>query len=419
MHKILLNELSESTRIALDQILSSKMRSFLSALGVVIGISVVIIMGWLIMALDDVVENTFQMLGADMLWVSRFDWAGSKSWEEVRSRKPLTYKMCQEFKEKMHYAELVTIQATAWGGTVKYDGEAYNGITIEGDDYNFQYTSNGEIVEGRYFSLLEDDHGGNVVVIGAKVKEAIFPNENAIGKRINIMGQYFTVIGVLKKQGTVMMDFIDKRVCLPLATFLKIYGINRDFSVGVKAGGQERLEEVRYETEGIMRSIRNVSPWQDNDFSINETKTFEETTKTIRASVYGVGIGMTMLSFLVGIIGIMNIMFVSVTERTKEIGIRKAIGAKSRTILLQFIIEAVALCLIGAIASFIFSSILIYVAATILHHYKPSTAFLQPYLPFNLLAIATFISVIVGVLAGLIPAIRASKLEPVDALRWE
>lgn len=213
-----------------------------------------------------------------------------------------------------------------------------------------------------------------------------------------------------------MMDFVDNRIVMPLNTFIKVYGKDRDYEIGVKAGG-ENLDEVRYETQGIMRSLRNIKPGDKDDFSINESKVFEEQSKVMRAAVYGVGIGMTMLSFIVGIIGIMNIMFVSVTERTKEIGTRKAVGAKSRSILLQFIIEATALCFIGALLSFIFCSILIYAVATILPKYIPETSFLTPFLPLNLLLLASAISLIVGVIAGVVPAMRAAKLSPIDALR--
>ena len=300
---MILTETFESFRIAFEQIFASKMRSFLSALGVVIGISVVIIMGWLIMALDDVVENTFNMMGTDMLWVSRWDWSGQVKWEDVRNRKQITLKLAEQFQERMTNAETVTISGSMWGNNaIKYSNETYTGINIEGVDEFFQHTPSGDVVEGRYFSLLELKQGVQVVMLGNKVAETIFPDGNAIGKRITIMGRHFTIIGVFKKQGTAMMDFIDNRASMPLKTFIKVYGKNRDFDIGIKAGSEQKLDEIRFETEGIMRSLRNVRAGEKNDFSINESKVFEEMTKSIRAAVYGVGIGMTMLSFIVGII---------------------------------------------------------------------------------------------------------------------
>jgi len=216
------------------------------------------------------------------------------------------------------------------------------------------------------------------------------------------------------------MDFIDNQVFMPLGSFLKIYGgNNRNIAIGIKAKSEDMLDEIREESRGIMRSIRNLQPGAEDDFSINETKAFENQTATLKLYVWGIGIGMTVLSFLVGIIGIMNIMFVSVAERTKEIGIRKAIGAKNRSILIQVISEATVLCLLGAFISLIFCSIIAYSVATILPKFIPQAGFLQAFLPLELLIIASLVSLFVGILAGLIPALRASNLDPVEALRFE
>jgi putative ABC transport system permease protein len=416
---MIFTEIFESTRTAFEQILASKMRSFLSALGVVIGISVVIIMGWLIMASDDVVETTSNMMGTDILWVSRWDWSGTVKSEDIRNRKQFKLEVAKQFQEQMTTAELVTINASAWNNTIKYKTETYEGITVRGIDEFAEYTPDGEVIEGRYFSPLELEQGTQIALIGSKPAETIFPDGDAIGKKITINGRHFTIVGIIKKQGTAMMDFVDNRINMPLKTFIKIYGKNRDFELGVKVGGKEKLDNVRFETEGLMRSLRNVRVGEKNDFSINESKMFEEMTKSIRASVYGVGIGMTMLSFIVGIIGVINIMFVSVIERTKEIGIRKAVGAKSRSILIQFITEAAMLCFAGAIIAFIFCSGLIFAIATMLPKFVPSVTFLTPYLPINLLAIASITSILVGVIAGLLPALRAAKLPPIEALAFE
>ena len=217
-----------------------------------------------------------------------------------------------------------------------------------------------------------------------------------------------------------LLDFIDNRMYIPMKSYIGTYGkFGRSFSIYIKAGSEDMLEEVKAETRGLMREIRNLQPGQEDDFSINGVQAFEEQVAKIRLYVWGVGIGITVLSFIVGIIGIMNIMFVSVTERTKEIGIRKAIGARKRSILLQFLVEASTLCFVGALISLIACSLLVFVLATYLPSVWENSAFLKPYLPMELLIIASLVSVFVGMLAGLIPAIRAANLNPVDALRYE
>ncbi len=193
-----------------------------------------------------------------------------------------------------------------------------------------------------------------------------------------------------------------------------MFGTRGSLSIAVKAGGEDRIEDVRAETIGYMRQVRNLAPGANDDFAINESAAFKDQIAPIRAGVWGVGIGMTMLSFIVGVIGIMNIMFVSVTERTKEIGIRKALGAKRSSILFQFLVEASTLCFIGALISFVLCSLLMPAVV-----YGMEITFLSPYIPLNLLFIATCVSVVVGVVAGMVPASRASKLDPVDALRYD
>ncbi len=412
--------LGEIIKQVFDSLMANKLRSILSALGIVIGISFVIIMGYLINGLDLAMEKTFNILGTDMLYVDKWDWAGGKSWRDLRQRKDITLEQAKEFVERAKTPQLAVPLARTWSASIEYDGESFSQISMQGTTSEYALTPAGSIKEGRFFTPFENKYGAHVVVLGNKVYETMFPDGNGIGKTVKIRGRKFEVIGYIEKRGMLFVNFVDNMCFMPLQTFLGIFGSSRrSLSVAVKAGSEERLPEVRSETMGLMRVIRNTKPHEEEDFSINESKVFERTTQNFQMMVWSVGIILSALSFVVGIIGIMNIMFVSVAERTKEIGIRKAVGAKKSVILLQFITESVVLCLIGAMISFIGCSILILGIALVVPQFVPDLDFLPKILPANMFAIATLFAIFFGVLAGLIPAVKAAQLAPVEALRYE
>lgn len=413
-------EISENIKIAFDSMKANKLRSLLASLGVVIGISFVILMGWVLKGLDQALDDTFNIIGTDMLYVDKWDWAGGRNWKLIQQRKHISLRQANEFCSRIRSAELSMPVVRSWQTVLKYESDEYTGISAQGTWAEYGLTPAGKVAQGRFFSEFETRSGANVVVLGHKVNQTIFPNGDAVGKTIKIQGRKYQVIGVITKQGTMLLDFVDNQVIMPLNSFLKTFGsFRRNISIAVKAGNVDNLDPVRTETQGLMREIRNLHPGDEDDFSINETKAFESQVATFRLWVWGIGIGMTILSFIVGIIGIMNIMFVSVTERTKEIGIRKAIGAKKSSILIQFIVESSALCFFGAIIAFIICSIIVFLLATFLPKVAPGTEFLSPIMPYQLLVIASAVSIFVGMAAGLIPAMRAANLNPVDALRYE
>lgn len=417
----ILDEILEGFTQSFDSMKSNKLRTFLATLGVVIGISFVVLMGWALSGLDNALLQSIRILGKDIFYVDKWDWAGGKRWEEVRNRKPITLHQAKQLIAGATFAELAVPGASTWNVKVKVGTDTYTGLSVFGTSSDFGRLPSGEVENGRFFTTFEEQTTANIAVLGFRAATSLFFEQNPIGQTIYIEGRKFIVVGIIKKQGTMLVDFMDDRIYIPLGTFLNIYGgtHTKNISVAIKVRDINKMDEVREEVRGLMRTIRNLKPWQDDDFSINETKAFEEIISKFRLYIWGIGLGMTTLSFIVGIIGIMNIMYVSVAERTKEIGIRKAVGAKNRYILLQFLVESASLCLFGALSSIVFCSILVFLLATFLPKIIPDAGFLQPVIPFDFILLASIVAIIVGILAGLLPALRASRIDPIESLRFE
>ncbi len=407
----------ESFRIAADALKQNKLRSILTALGIVIGIAIVTLMGWALNSLDAAWESTINILGNDMLYVDKWQWAGGSNWRTTMARKNISIQQAEELIKRLNSAELAVPMSSLWGRTLIYRDLKASGFTVTGTRATYAQTPAGDVANGRFFSETEDRYRQNVVVIGYGIQKLFFPNVDPVGEILKINGVQFSIIGVIPKRGTALMDFVDNQVFIPMSSFFALYGANvRSVSIAVKAGSPDRLDDVRSETIGMMRMVRGLEPSQDDDFSINETQMFRDQVARLRVVIWGVGLFLTMMSFFVGMIGIMNVMLVSVTERTREIGIRKAIGATKTSILLQFLLEAAMLCVAGAIAAILICMVLALVIYLI---FNDKLAFLTPYVPPQILVISIVVSVAVGVLAGLFPAIRAASMNPVEALRYE
>lgn len=403
--------------MAFAALTANKMRAVLTTLGVVIGITTVLVMGWALTGLDTALEDTLAIFGDDILYVDKYEWTGRR-WMESRNRKNINYDQFLKVQRRMQSAQYVLPTTRRGSDDVRYGDLQFNSAMILGVTSDYNNMLGGNLNDGRFFTEMEDNAGSGVAVLGINVAENLFPNQDAMGKRIRINGIPFTVIGTLPKRGSIGFDMVDNQILIPLKKFFSLYGSNSRIVINVKAGGAERLDEVRYETIGVMRQVRSLAPGQDDDFAINTQQAFRDQTAQLRFIVFGVGLMLTGLSFLVGSIGIMNIMFVSVTERTKEIGIRKALGATRRRILLQFLVEAIVLCLLGSLIALIITSVSAYFGAIWLKK-EFSLDFLSPYIPPAQIMLAIFVSVMVGVLAGIIPAYRGARMDPVDALRAE
>ena len=397
----------ENFFISLSAVFANKTRSILTALGIIIGVVSVTMMGTLISGLDKTFESSMSWLGKDILYVSRYEWFGDMEWWEVRNRPRIRPDYVDKVKERSKYA-LAVAPVMQRGASLSL-GEKETRTEIFGTNEDYMETITTNIAQGRFFSKNEDRSGARVTVIGDGIKEAFFGNNDPIGKYIKIDNIKFRVIGVLEKQGKFLGLFsVDKQAILPIGAYNRIFSKRGWMRLSIKIP-ENKIEEGLDEISSVMRHIRGLKPNEKNDFAINQTKAFEKNYNTLKLAIGGTGTFITLLSLVVGGIGVMNIMFVSVKERTKEIGVRKAIGATRGMILGQFLMEAVAICLIAGLIGLSIS----YVLSVLLNKIFPST------LDLWLAMFSILMSITVGVISGVIPSYRAANLDPIDSLRYE
>ena len=397
----------ENFIISISAIFENKVRSFLTALGIIIGVYSVTMMGTLIVGLDKTFEGSMSFLGKDVLYISRWEWFGDMEWWEVRNRPRIRPEYVEKVKDKSQYA-LAVAPVMQRGASLSYN-ENETRTQIFGTNVDYMETISTNIAEGRFFTNSEDRLGKRVTIIGDGIKKAFFGDVNPIGKYIKIDNMKFKVIGVLEEQAKFLGLFsTDKQAVLPFGAYKRIFSKRGFMRLSIKVP-QDKLDESVDEIRFIMRNMRGLKPNQKDDFAINQTKAFEKQYLALKIAIGGTGTFITLLSLIVGGIGVMNIMFVSVKERTKEIGVRKAIGATKTMIRSQFLMEAITICSLAGLVGLS----LAYISSLLLNKVFPST------LDLGLAIFAILMSMIVGIISGLIPSIKASNLDPIDALRYE
>jgi putative ABC transport system permease protein len=410
-------ELIESVRIAFAQIRANRMRSALTALGVVIGIVAVTLMGTAIKGIDAGVDRSLAGFGDDILYVTKWPWRDVDDWWVYRNRPAIKTAYARQINDWVAGRPggplRLAVPADQSSSTLIRGEYRVNNIYTLGTSSDLPRISKSDMKEGRFFSEFEAQSGSNVIMIGYDVADALFPGESPLGRSVRIRDQNFTVVGVSARQGSFLGLFSwDSMAAMPLNTFRRYYSTTSNTGQIRVQYDTARAAEAKDELRGLMRRIRQLGPEQRDDFEINEQGTIREQLDPIKNGIAIAGLFITGLSLFVGAIGIMNITYVSVKERTREIGTRKALGARRRTILLQFLIEAVSICFIGGVAGLLLAAGLSQVVAA-----------LAPSFPIvfstGLVLVSLSVSVLTGVFSGFAPAWQASKLDPVVALRYE
>jgi putative ABC transport system permease protein len=408
-----LRQLFEALKIAFDSLRANKGRGVLTTLGIIIGIVAVITTMTAANGLSNNFRESVSALGSDVLYVSRMPWIVTGNFFEFRNRPNLTLDEAGLLARRLRSARAVnpTIDTSK---NIKYRSAVIDNAPIIGTTDQQMLVSSAVPELGRFLTRFDVQFKKNVCVIGSTVREQLFDDVDPLNKTIKIGRGRFRVVGVMEKQGSAGFfggpDF-DSQVFVPVTSFTKAFGgANRDINVAVKAPLQASLGDFEFELVGEMRKIRKLRPTDGDDFSINQMDALVGMFNNVMGVVVAIGLVITAISLFVGGIGVMNIMFVSVTERTKEIGIRKAIGAKRRVILAQFLFESIAICSFGGIVG-------------LLGAYGVTTLIDRMVMPASIspaiVVVALVVSTGVGVLFGFLPAWRASRLNPIEALRYE
>lgn len=400
----------EYLRSAWDSLNAHRVRSFFTILGIVIGVTTIICIFTIIQSINRYVEGEFSGLGASTVYVSKYPWVVTGNWWQFRNRPPITLREYQALREHSVFARWISPIVESFR-TVQYRSQTLEQVYTVGCNEEYPETANVSVALGRWFTHLEVAHARAVAIIGAHVREVLFGPENPIGKRIKINGLPYKVVGILEKRGNFFGFNMDNQVIMPYTSFRTYRLSRRNIAIALRVADPNQLEELKEEIRGILRRVRKIPPTEKDNFSINQqdmlTRFYHQLTGTLYLVVFVVG----TISLIVGGIGIANIMLVSVTERTREIGIRKAVGATRAQIIGHFLSESVLISLVGGFLGVLIG---VLVSQIPLHLLKLHTT-VSP----GTVLLGVGFSSLVGIVSGLYPANRAARVNPIEALRYE
>lgn len=410
----LLNIIGTSLKMALDEFRANKLRTFLSLFGITIGIFCIIGVLATVNSLKHNVENDLNALGTNSVYIDKWQYVskGENEWWKLMKRPQVTSAEMKLLKSKVPSAANIAFKLET-NTSIEYQDNLLSSIKYLGVSEEFPDIQKIEVGAGRLFQGSDYDQAANNVVLGYTVAEQLFDKpQNAIGKVVKLKDRNANVIGLIKKQGQNMVDMwdFDNAVLLP-ASYLKTMVLEKNANPVIIVKGKEGLpvEELKDDLTAAMRSIRKLKPMEEDNYSLNDIEPFKEITNGIFKGINQGGWAIAALSLLVGMFGVANIMFVTVRERTGQIGLKKAIGARRSTILLEFLMESAFLCIMGGAIGLL----LVFILMQIFSHLLDFPIFISA----GIMGVAVSICIVIGVLAGIIPASMAARMDPVVAIR--
>lgn len=404
----------EIFRQAADSLRSNKLRSSLTLLAITVGVFAIISANTAVLVLDTYFKDTLSLMGGDVITVSKFPAInmGNTDWEKFRNRENITFAQMERLQEQAD--NLTGIGPDAYFRTTSIsfnDRETEPNVSIRGANESYLANNAYDLEEGRNFLPEDIDYARPVAIIGADVASTLFQIEQPLGKTVRIEGRPYTIVGVTEAKGSIFGNSMDRFVIIPYSALASIYGKDRNIQLQVRAGTVERVQAAIDELTGLLRTIRKVAPGSENDFEISTNETLGNSLDSFTGMLYIIGFVIGGIVLLGAGIGVMNIMLVSVSERTREIGVRKAVGATKKAIVSQFLMESITICQIGGILGIILGAALGNGAAIWLES--------SIVIPWSSAVGGVLGMTLVGMVFGVYPAYKAAQLDPIESLRYE